>query len=146
MCDNRFPTIKRKNQIFNIIYLVPTNKKITYKIVKKNNNNSNKDSINKNNSNFNEEEDKVDENDNDEDGKSKKLIHNFKYSLEDIMEEEDEGKSYTSSSKEYKIEKALYDLSDKSLKLSKKEESDDDDFNINYEEYLNLKYKKNKNC
>ena len=142
MCDNRFPTIKRKNQIFNIIYLVPTNKKITYKIVKKNNNNSNKDSINKNNSNFNEEEDKVDENDNDEDGKSKKLIHNFKYSLEDIMEEEDEGKSYTSSSKEYKIEKALYDLSDKSLKLSKKEESDDDDFNINYEEYLNLKYKK----
>ena len=142
MCDNRFPTIKRKNQIFNIIYLVPTNKKITYKIVKKNNNNSNKDSINKNNSNFNEEEDKIDENDNDENGKSKKLIHNYKYSLEDIMEEEDEGKSYTSSSKEYKIEKALYDLSDKSLKLSKKEESDDDDFNINYEEYLNLKYKK----
>ena len=143
MCDNRFPTIKRKNQIFNIIYLVPKNKKITYKIVKKQNNNSKKESIDKNNSNLKEEEDKVDEDDNDEDTKSKKYIPNIKYSLEDIMEEEDEGKSYTSSSKEYKIEKALYDLSDKSLKLSKKEESDDDDdFDLNYEEYLNLRYKK----
>ena len=143
MCDNRFPTIKRKNQIFNIIYLVPKNKKITYKIVKKQNNNSKKESINKKNSNLKEEENKVDEDDNDEDSKSKKYIPNMKYSLEDIMEEEDEGKSYTSSSKEYKIEKALYDLSDKSLKLSKKEESDDDDdFDLNYEEYLNLRYKK----
>ena len=115
----------------------------TYKIVKKQNNNSKKESINKNNSNLKEEEDKVDEDDNDEDTKSKKYIPNIKYSLEDIMEEEDEGKSYTSSSKEYKIEKALYDLSDKSLKLSKKEESDDDDdFDLNYEEYLNLRYKK----
>jgi hypothetical protein len=146
MCDNRFPTIKRKNQIFNIIYLVPKNKKITYKIIKKHNNNSNKDSINKNSSNLNKEEDKVEEDDNDdnnENSESKNYKHNMKYSLEDILEEEDEGKSVTSSSKDYKIEKALYDLSDKSLKLSKKEESDDDDeFDLNYEEYLDLKYKK----
>ena len=128
ICDNRFPTIKRKNQIFNIIYLIPKNKKVIYKINKKQNNN------NANNSNLNQdEEDEKDEND--ENSKSKN-------SLEDIKEEDDEGKSVTSSSKDYKIEKALYELSDRSLKYSKKEESDDDDFDINYEEYLNLKYKK----
>ena len=136
ICDNRFPTIKRKNQIFNIIYLIPKNKKVLYKINKKQNNN------NSNNSNLNQdEEDEKDEND--ENSKSKIYKHNFKYSLEDIKEEDDEGKSVTSSSKDYKIEKALYELSDRSLKYSKKEESDDDDdFDINYEEYLNLKYKK----
>jgi hypothetical protein len=136
ICDNRFPTIKRKNQIFNIIYLIPKNKKVIYKINKKQNNN------NANNSNLNhDEEDEKDEND--ENSKSKIYKHNFKYSLEDIKEEDDEGKSVTSSSKDYKIEKALYELSDRSLKYSKKEESDDDDdFDINYEEYLNLKYKK----
>ena len=136
ICDNRFPTIKRKNQIFNIIYLIPKNKKVIYKINKKQNNN------NANNSNLNQdEEDEKDEND--ENSKSKIYKHNFKYSLEDIKEEDDEGKSVTSSSKDYKIEKALYELSDRSLKYSKKEESDDDDdFDINYEEYLNLKYKK----
>lgn len=135
ICDNRFPTIKCKNQIFNIIYLIPKNKKVIYKINKKQNNN------NANNSNLNQdEEDEKDEND--ENSKSKIYKHNFKYSLEDIKEEDDEGKSVTSSSKDYKIEKALYELSDRSLKYSKKEESDDDDFDINYEEYLNLKYKK----
>ena len=136
ICDNRFPTIKRKNQIFNIIYLIPKNKKVIYKINKKQNNN------NANNSNLNQdEEDEKDEND--KNSKSKIYKHNFKYSLEDIKEEDDEGKSVTSSSKDYKIEKALYELSDRSLKYSKKEESDDDDdFDINYEEYLNLKYKK----
>ena len=136
ICDNRFPTIKLKNQIFNIIYLIPKNKKVIYKINKKQNNN------NANNSNLNQdEEDEKDEND--ENSKSKIYKHNFKYSLEDIKEEDDEGKSVTSSSKDYKIEKALYELSDRSLKYSKKEESDDDDdFDINYEEYLNLKYKK----
>ena len=136
ICDNRFPTIKRKNQIFNIIYLIPKNKKVRNKINKKQNNN------NANNSNLNQdEEDEKDEND--ENSKSKIYKHNFKYSLEDIKEEDDEGKSVTSSSKDYKIEKALYELSDRSLKYSKKEESDDDDdFDINYEEYLNLKYKK----
>ena len=136
ICDNRFPTVKRKNQIFNIIYLIPKNKKVIYKINKKQNNN------NTNNSNLNQdEEDEKDEND--ENSKSKIYKHNFKYSLEDIKEEDDEGKSVTSSSKDYKIEKALYELSDRSLKYSKKEESDDDDdFDINYEEYLNLKYKK----
>ena len=136
ICDNRFPTIKRKNQIFNIIYLIPKNKKVIYKINKKQNNN------NANNSNLNQdEEDEKDEND--ENSKSKIYKHNFKYSLEDIKEEDDEGKSVTSSSKDYKIEKALYELSDRSLKYSKKEESDDDDdFDINYEEYLNLRYKK----
>ena len=127
ICDNRFPTVKRKNQIFNIIYLIPKNKKVIYKINKKQNNN------NTNNSNLNQdEEDEKDEND--ENSKSKIYKHNFKYSLEDIKEEDDEGKSVTSSSKDYKIEKALYELSDRSLKYSKKEESDDDDdFDINYE-------------
>ena len=136
ICDNRFPTIKCKNQIFNIIYLIPKNKKVRNKINKKQNNN------NANNSNLNQdEEDEKDEND--ENSKSKIYKHNFKYSLEDIKEEDDEGKSVTSSSKDYKIEKALYELSDRSLKYSKKEESDDDDdFDVNYEEYLNLKYKK----
>ena len=70
--------------------------------------------------------------------------HYLKKSLEDIMEEEDEGKSFTSSSRDNKYEKKLYEFSDKSInKIPKNEESDDDDDDLDtYQEYLKLKYKK----
>ena len=64
MCDNRFPTIKRKNQIFNIIYLIPKNKKIKYKIKTKHKNHSLSESCNtKNiiNININHEDEKIEE-------------------------------------------------------------------------------------
>ena len=59
------------------------------------------------------------------------------------MEEEDEGKSVNSSSRDIKYEKMMNEKSDKSPKLSIKEESDEDDDEFDsYEEYLKLKYTK----
>ena len=133
ICDNRYPTIKRKNQIFNIIYLIPKNKKITYKVINKR----------KNDDNNNQEEEKIEEEDkNKNDENDYRINHYLKKSLEDIMEDEDENKSMTSSSKDYKYEKMINEISDRSLKFSKKDESeDDDDLELySYEEYLKLKY------
>ena len=133
ICDNRYPTIKRKNQIFNIIYLIPKNKKITYKVINKR----------KNDDNNNQEEEKIEEDDKNKiDENDYRINHYLKKSLEDIMEDEDENKSMTSSSKDYKYEKMINEISDRSLKFSKKDESeDDDDLELySYEEYLKLKY------
>ena len=139
ICDNRYPTIKRKNQIFNIIYLIPKNKKIKYKIISKQKNSN--DSIN----NKCLEDDKIEEEkDINENVQTNCYNHYLKKSLEDIMEEEDEGKSFTSSSRDNKYEKKLYEFSDKSInKIPKNEDSDDDDDDLDtYQEYLKLKYKK----
>ena len=139
ICDNRYPTIKRKNQIFNIIYLIPKNKKIKYKIISKQKNSN--DSIN----NKCLEDDKIEEEkDINENYQTNCYNHYLKQSLEDIMEEEDEGKSFTSSSRDNKYEKKLYEFSDKSInKIPKNEDSDDDDDDLDtYQEYLKLKYKK----
>ena len=140
ICDNRYPTIKRKNQIFNIIYLIPKNKKIKYKIISKHKNSN--DSIN----NKCLEDDKIEEEkDINENYQTNCYNHYLKKSLEDIMEEEeDEGKSFTSSSRDNKYEKKLYEFSDKSInKIPKNEDSDDDDDDLDtYQEYLKLKYKK----
>ena len=143
ICDNRYPTIKHKNKIFNIIYLIPKNKKIKYKIISKQKNkiHSKNDSIN----NKCLEEDQIEEEkDINENYQTNCYNHFLKKSLEDIIEEDDEGKSFTSSSKDNKFEKKLYELSDKSInKLTKNEESDDEDDDFDtYQEYLKLKYKK----
>ena len=147
ICDNRYPTLKRKNQIFNIIYLIPKNKKIKYKIKTKHKNHSLSESCNtKNiiNININHEDEKLEE-DKKENNKTQYYNHSFKKSLEDIMEEEDEGKSVTSSSRDIKYEKIISDKSGKSPKLSIDEESDDeDDFDYVYEELLKSKYKRKK--
>ena len=64
--------------------------------------------------------------------------------MEDIKEEDDEGKSLNSSSRDINCEKIINEKSDKSPKYSIQEESDedDDDFDFTYEELLKLKYKK----
>ena len=150
ICDNRYPAMKRKNQIFNIIYLIPKNKKIKYKIkAKHKNNSSNNNTYNTNNIininiNINHEEEKKEkEKDNNDGDSNSPYNHLFKKSLEDIMEEEDEGKSVNSSSRDIKFEKMMNEKSDKSPKLSIKEESDEDDDEFDsYEEYLKLKYTK----
>ena len=150
ICDNRYPAMKRKNQIFNIIYLIPKNKKIKYKIkAKHKNNSSNNNTYNNNNIininiNINHEEEKKEKEKDNNDGESNSPYnHLFKKSLEDIMEEEDEGKSVNSSSRDIKYEKMMNEKSDKSPKLSIKEESDEDDDEFDsYEEYLKLKYTK----
>ena len=143
ICDNRYPTIKLKNQIFNIIYLIPKNKKIKYKIISKQ-----KNQINQINDTINNkclEDDKIDEEkDINQNFQTNRYNHCLKKSLEDIMEEEDEGKSFTSSSRDNKYEKKLYEFSDKIInKIDKNEESDDEDDDLDsYQEYLKLKYKK----
>ena len=142
ICDNRYPTIKRKNQIFNIIYLIPKNKKVIYKVISNGKIENNIKLYSSDNT------DNIEEN-----NKEKISMHNLKKSLEDIVEEDDEGISVTSS-RENKIEKALNDFSDKSLKMSKKDESENDNYNENddddendnlamvYKKYIKSKNKK----
>ena len=152
ICDNRYPTMKRKNQIFNIIYLVPKNKKIKYKIKTKPkshslNNSYNAKNIININININHEDEKI-ENDNKKESEMTQNCNDLlQKTLEDIIEEEDEGKSVTSSSRDIKYEKIMNEKMDKSPKLSIKEGSDDDeddDFDSAYEEFLKLKYKRKK--
>ena len=150
-CDNRYPTIKRKNQIFNIIYLIPKNKKITYiiktKQKKKNSNSFNTNNIININININHEEEKKDKKNQNDNKTNNDSHHNnlLQKSLEDIIEEDDEGKSVNSSSRDILFEKIISEKSNNtSSKFSIKEESneDDDDFDFTYEEYLLLKNKK----
>ena len=76
------------------------------------------------------------------------FIDNFKLSLEDIKEEDDEGRSVTS--KDYSLCEKRLRVSDKNLKLYKAEENeknqnieennnDDDSFDFTEEEYLTQK-------
>ena len=149
ICDNRYPTLKSKNQIYNIIYLIPKNKKIKYKIINKpkkhllNNNSYNTKNIININININHQGDKLEE-DNKNEYSTQYCTSLLKKSLEDIKEEDDEGKSLNSSSRDINCEKIINEKSDKSPKYSIQEESDedDDDFDFTYEELLKLKYKK----
>ena len=149
ICDNRYPTLKSKNQIYNIIYLIPKNKKIKYKIINKpkkhllNNNSYNTKNIININININHQGDKLEE-DNKNEFNRQYCTNLLKKSLEDIKEEDDEGKSLNSSSRDINCEKIINEKSDKSPKYSIQEESDedDDDFDFTYEELLKLKYKK----
>ena len=149
ICDNRYPTLKTKNQIYNIIYLIPKNKKIKYKIKTKpkkdllNNNSYNTKNIININININHQGEKIEEENKNE--INSQYCNLLKKSLEDIKEEDDEGKSVNSSSRDINCEKIINEKSDKSPKYSIKEESDeddDDDFDFTYEELLKLKYKK----
>ena len=143
--------MKRKNQIFNIIYLVPKNKKIKYKIKKKIKNHSQNNSFKAQNIininiNINQEDEKMENENKSIDGKIQYGNDLLQKSLEDIIEEDDEGKSATSSSRDIKYEKMMNEKTDKSPKLSIKEESDedDDDFDSVYDEFLKLKSKRKK--
>ena len=117
--DNRYPTIQNNNCFFNIIDLVQKNNiKCITKAKKEKNIIKNKDiKKNENNDLFKNKNNEMNSNNNN--------IYNclnLKLSLEDIMEEDDEGKSVTSKDNRY--EKRIKYLSDNSLKLYKNEENE----------------------
>lgn len=158
ICDERYPTIQHNNDFYNLIDLVPRNfKKIKIKAKKvkssntkinklKLNSTKNKEFLNKKNLS----------------NSSTMNIHHLKIALEDIMEEDDEGKSVTSKDYNNRYEKRAK-LSDKNIKIFKSEEiekekekelkleenknfeDDDDSFDFTEEEYLKIKKIKNKN-
>ena len=85
-------------------------------------------------------------------------FENLRLSLEDIIEEEDEGKSVTSKDNRYdkklkdSIKESLYDKSlnvskenEKKIENEKNEDEEDDVFDFTEEEYLEIKRIKNKN-
>ena len=156
--DNRYPTVQYKNCFFNIIELVPRNiSKIMTKPKKK---------IKKVKKRIeNEEEKKINtenickniKNGTDENNLSNSsYLYYLKLSLEDIKEEEDEGKSVTSRDNRY--EKIIKEISDRSLKMNNNEGSEkekekkyedfvdyEDSFDFTEEEYLEIKRKYSKN-
>ena len=174
ICDHRYPYIQHNNGFFNIIDLIQKNKNIKNKIKPK------KNLINKNKKKIKKIKDCINEakiigirlnrkkpllNNNNRKG-TKNLSHssnfyaeNFRLSLEDIIEEDDEGRSVTSKDNRYENKKSKEHLSDKSLKIYKEKEEDenklekkikeeneeDDDFDFTEEEYLEIKKIKNKN-
>jgi len=161
VCDERYPTIQHNNGFYNLIDFVTRNsfnckispkkiiKKIKIKKVKKDDKN-NKLVLSRNNNNNNIEL----EYDKNLSNSSNIFIDNFKLSLEDIKEEDDEGRSVTS--KDYSLCEKRLRVSDKNLKLYKAEENeknqnieennnDDDSFDFTEEEYLTIKKIKNKN-
>ena len=90
------------------------NKKITYKVINKI----------KNDDNNNQEEEKIEEEDKNKiDENDYRINHYLKKSLEDIMEDEDENKSMTSSSKDYKYEKMINERRKKRRNRRKRKKS-----------------------
>ena len=159
--DNRYPTIQYNNCLYNIIELIPKNnvkctKPKEKKKVKKNKNiiikkgDKNKNSTLDLKSNNNLDVSKI--------SKSSNLyLDKLKLSLEDIIEEDDEGRSVSSKDKDNRYDKIMQNLSDRSLKKSKEDEKakeyeikynnddDEDSFDFTEEEYLEIKKIKNKN-
>ena len=163
--DNRFPTIQYNNCLYNIIELIPKNnlkckpkqkkkvKKIKKIIIKKGDKNKKQTLDSKCGCSL--EDSKLS-------NSSNLYLDKLKLSLEDIIEEDDEGRSVTSSrDKDNKYEKIMRNLSDRSLKMynddeneKEKEKEDDlrgnndddeDSFDFTEEEYLKIKKIKNKN-
>ena len=169
ICDNRYPYIQRNNGFFNVIDLIQKNKNLksaikpsTKKIICK------KKKIKKINDCINEvtiigtklNKKKLAQRNIGKKGyihlnnSSTFFLDNLRLSLEDIIEEEDEGRSVTSKDNRYD-KKPKEHLSDKSLKVYKENEKkldnenkgkdEDDDFDFTEEEYLEIKKIKNKN-
>ena len=158
ICDERYPTIQHNNGFYNLINFVPTNnakcKMSPKKILQIMNNNikSEKNNVYKNKKNNNLECENILSN------SSNLFLGHLTISLEDIMEEDDEGKSVTSKDLN-KYDKRLR-ASDKNSKITYKNEEnekekqlednfydddDDDSFDFTEEEYLKIKKIKNKN-
>ena len=163
--DNRYPTIQYNNCLYNIIELIPKNnikckpkqkkkiKKVKKIIIKKGDKNKKKTADSKCNKNL-------------EDSKlcnsSNLFLDKLKISLEDIIEEDGEGRSVTSSrDKDNKYEKIIRNLSDRSLnddenenenekekekeqELKQNDDDEEDSFDFTEEEYLKIKKIKNK--
>ena len=149
ICDQRYPTIQHNNGFFNIIDLIPKNN-TKYKI-------SPKKKIKKIKKVTKRDKNKINNLDlspNRKNGipcgknlsnSSSIYLDNFK--LEDIIEEDDEGKSVTSKDNRYdrklkQSDKSLIKLykNDESEKEQKKNDDEDDDsFDFTEEEYLEIK-------
>lgn len=154
ICDQRYPIIQHDNDFFNIIDLIQ-NKNLKNKINQK----KKIKKIKKVNKIYNNNKNGLYFNDNNGiccgknlNNSSKLKIDNRKLSLENIIEEDDEGKSVTS--KDNRNELRLREQSDKSLKLFKNYESektlkleddndDNDSFDFTEEEYLEILRNKN---
>ena len=162
--DNRYPTIKENNNFYNIIDLIPRYK-LKCKINQMKKIKKIKKIIKKESEDKNSKEEKkligLEKRNSYDEKKSKNntslYLAKLRMSLEDIKEEDDEGRSVTS--KDINYDKRLKDLSDISLKLIKNEEVEksekeqelkekeehDNSFDFTEEEYLEIKKIKNKN-
>ena len=160
ICDERYPIIQHNNGFYNLINFVPNNnakcKMNQIKKIKKM-----KTDINikkeKNNVYKNKRYNNSDDENNILSNSSNLFLDHLKMSLEDIIEEDDEGKSVTS--KDYnKYDKRLRASDKNSKMLYKNEENekeqklednfyddDDESFDFTEEEYLKIKKIKNKN-
>ena len=148
--DNRYPTTQINNCFYNIIDLIPRNNKKCKINNKPNIKKIKKPKLDKNIEKCNCDSKKKKK------YESNTFLINFKLSLEDIKEEEDEGKSVTSKDSRY--EKRIKEFSEKNLKLlykiqeNEKEEKfeensfeEGDSFNFTEEEdYLEIKNKNQK--
>ena len=149
ICDQRYPTIQHNNGFFNIIDLIPKNN-TKYKINPKKKIKKIKKVIKMDKNKINN----LDLSPNRKNGipcgknlsnSSSIYLDNFK--LEDIIEEDDEGKSVTSKDNRYdrklkQSDKSLIKLykNDESEKEQKKNDDEDDDsFDFTEEEYLEIK-------
>jgi hypothetical protein len=174
VCDNRYPYIQHNNGFFNVIHLIQKNKNLkstikptttTKKIISK------KKKLKKINDCINEVKiigARLNRKKLIQRNKPKGYLHlnnssnfyleNLRLSLEDIKEEDDEGKSVTSKDNRYdkKLKDSIKEsLCDKSLNASKEnekkiekeknEDEEDDVFDFTEEEYLEIKRIKNKN-
>ena len=185
--DKRYPTVQYNNEFYNVIDLIPKNKSLKGKTNQKPKNKSMNKNNNDNHKNkkiikditkhvINKKKEKSDYKRKEMDKKRKRnlsnssniYLENLKLALEDIIEEEDEGKSVTS--KDNKYDKRLSEIGDKSNKSNRSDEKDkekkkekekekendsnkenenekevdDDDIDFTYEDYLNIKKIKNK--
>ena len=140
--DKRYPTVQYNNEFYNVIDLIQKNKNLKNKtnhkprnksLTKNNNDNKNKKLIKDiKKQNVNRKKGKIDpkrkgidrKNDKNLSNSSNIKLENLKLALEDIIEEEDEGKSVTS--KDNKYDKRLNDIGDKSIKITRSEEKDKD--------------------
>ena len=160
--DKRYSTVQYNNEFYNVIDLIQKNKNLKSKAnqkprsksLTKNNNDNNKNKkiikdIKK--QNINRKKGKLDPK---KKGIDKKIdknlsnssnikLENLKLALEDIIEEEDEGKSVTS--KDNKYDKRLSEYGDKSIKIFRSEEKDKDKKKEKEKEKENISKKENDN-
>ena len=149
ICDQRYPTIQHNNGFFNIIDLIPKNN-TKYKISPKKKIKKIKKVIKMDKNKINN----LDLSPNRKNGipcgknlsnSSSIYLDNFK--LEDIIEEDDEGKSVTSKDNRYdrKLKQSdqslikLYKNDESEKEQKKNDDEDDDSFDFTEEEYLEIK-------
>ena len=139
--DKRYPTVQYNNEFYNVIDLIQKNKNLKSKTNQKHRNKSLSKINNDNNQkmikdtkkqNINRKKGKLEpkrkgidrKNDKNLSNSSNIKLEHLKFALEDIIEEEDEGKSVTS--KDNKYDKRLNEIGDKSIKILRSEEKDKD--------------------